>query len=85
MQINELIENRLNTKFPGKTIKMIMEVDGISFQPFHRLVVNGRLTTFGFDHNAMLREVAIGQLSFDAYADKFVENVSKGMELGHTL
>ena len=85
MQINELIENRLNEKFPNKTIKMLMEVDPISFHPFHRLAVDGRQTSFGFDHEAMVREITIHGTTFGEYADKFVENVSKGMELGHTL
>ena len=85
MKINELIEERLNAKYPHKTIKMLMEVDATSFKPFCRLSVDGRQTSFGFIYDSFLQSIAVGGLTFESFADQFVANVEKGGVLGHTL
>lgn len=82
MTISELIETKLAEVLPGKTIKMLSEVDSISFTVMNRLTVDGRKTQFCYNMESYQDAKALHGLTDEEFASDFVKSIELAKQVG---
>lgn len=85
MTISELIETKLTEILPGKTIKMLSEVDEISFTIRNRLTVNGRKTQFCYNMESYQNAKALHGFTDEDFANDFVKSIELAKQVGVNL